>query len=442
MKSARIRSARLRFLLGAGLLLAAFVVGVFVWFFRPAAPTPAIPVVDLTGADPEVAEAYTVSRAALVRAPHSGAAWGHFGMFLLVYDFHTEGRRCLAEAERLDGREQRWPYLQAFSLQLYDKEAGLPKLQRAVELDRGTYDIARLRLAETLLTLGRTDEAETQFQELLRRFPEHPRARLGLARVAYAQGRLPESKELVTPCVENRFCVKEAHALLAQIDAALGDKEAADREQRLTDDLPTPSPWPDPYVAETTQLLVGLEATYQSLNKLLEAGRLPETIEAARTVIREHPRAYTAWMILGKAYLQQNEVGAAEQAFRGALAARPGSVDAAFALGTACYQQKKIADAEAAFRTVTQLKPTSALAFFNLAECRRELGDPAGAIDAYRQALRCKPNLAEAHHHLGDLLAEQGQVKEAIEHLRYAVQLNPENDRAQARLAELVKQRE
>jgi tetratricopeptide (TPR) repeat protein len=427
-------------LLGAAVVLAAGVLTAgLVWRLWTPSPAADIPAVDLTGAEPEVAAAYAATRSGVVHAPRSAVAWGQYGMFLLIYNFHSEARRCLSEAERLDPRNPRWPYLLGFSLQLDDTAEAIPKLRRAVEVGGRAPDVLRLRLAEALLSLGQREEAEKEFQELSSLYPDHARARLGLARVAYERGLLAESKDLLASCVENRFTGKEAHALLAQVHADEGDKAAADREQRLADSLPAPLPWPDPFVEEATRFLVGVDASLHSIEQLFEQGRLPETVAAAQAVVREHPSSYQGWMLLGRALLLQRDPAAAEQAFRGALAARPGSVDAQFSLGSALYEQKKNKEAEAAFRTVTQLKPTSALAFYNLAGCLRERGDPVGAIDAYRQALRCKPNLAEAHQHLGDLLAAQGQWNEAVEHLRYAVQLNPEDAPTRARLEKLLK---
>ena len=42
-----------------------------------------------------------------------------------------------------------------------------------------------LRLGETLLALGRLDEAEDQLARVLDRDPDNPRAHLGLAQIAW-----------------------------------------------------------------------------------------------------------------------------------------------------------------------------------------------------------------------------------------------------------------
>src|SRR5207253_628307 len=60
--------------------------------------------------------------------------------------------------------------------------AAVAEARRSVEL--------RLRLAEALLALGRTDDAEAEFRQLARAEPGHPRANLGLARAALARGDL------------------------------------------------------------------------------------------------------------------------------------------------------------------------------------------------------------------------------------------------------------
>src|SRR5262249_58971060 len=70
------------------------------------------------------------------------------------------------------------------ALRLPDLEAGILKLQRAVELGDTQPSSPRLRLAEALLARGRLDEAEEHFREVLRHEPNNPRARLGLGRLA------------------------------------------------------------------------------------------------------------------------------------------------------------------------------------------------------------------------------------------------------------------
>src|SRR5689334_21322390 len=67
------------------------------------------PVVELTGIDPAVVRAIEKARAAVKQSPRSFEAWGVLGKTLLVHDFHIPASFCLAQAERLDPANARWP---------------------------------------------------------------------------------------------------------------------------------------------------------------------------------------------------------------------------------------------------------------------------------------------------------------------------------------------
>src|SRR5207245_1393041 len=97
---------RLRRLISAcvGIILITIAAGLF--WCRSAPPDP--PELVLTGVDPAVVKVLEDSRAAVLQAPRSAAAWGRLGMVLVVHDFHAEANRCFAQAERLDGRDPRW----------------------------------------------------------------------------------------------------------------------------------------------------------------------------------------------------------------------------------------------------------------------------------------------------------------------------------------------
>lgn len=69
-------------------------------------------------------------------------------------------------------------------------------LREALRASPDNVPLRRL-LAETLLRLGRADEAEVEFRECLRRDPRDTSASLGLARVFYRAGRFDEALVLV-----------------------------------------------------------------------------------------------------------------------------------------------------------------------------------------------------------------------------------------------------
>src|SRR5262249_34745900 len=142
---------RRRFVCFAVLFGTAALVAGLAWFAWAWLAASGPPPVGLTGADPDVAAARAEARSALRQCPRSGAAWGRLGMVLRAHDFGPEANACFAEAERLDPRDPRWPYLQGLTLLLTDLDAGIAKVRRAVELCKPLNTTPQLRLAEALL---------------------------------------------------------------------------------------------------------------------------------------------------------------------------------------------------------------------------------------------------------------------------------------------------
>src|SRR5262245_49644969 len=197
----RARSTRRRWIaLGALALLAAVGVGVYL-VCSPAKEEVEPPAPDLTGVDPAVSDLIADAQAQVRKSPKSGGAWGRLGLALHTHIFGNEALVCFARAEQLDPNNPRWPYFQALIHLAHDPPAALPKLRRAVELCRDETDGPRLRLAELYLRLGQEDEAREQFRGLSRSSSPHPRAHLGLARLAFQNGDLVASREHLKPAL-------------------------------------------------------------------------------------------------------------------------------------------------------------------------------------------------------------------------------------------------
>ena len=407
------------------------------WWLWPAEPEP--PSVDLSGADPAVAQTVTTAREAVRKAPGSAAAWGKFGMVLLAHDFRAAAAACFVRAERLDPREPRWPYYWGYILSLDNPAAAVPQWERAVELS-GERDAApRLRLGAAYLEQGRTDDAEAQFRRVLERQPDDPEANLQLARAECARGADREGLAFLGRAGEAPFTRKAAHTLAAGVRQRLGDPEAAARELRLAENLPDDAPWPDPLLGEVADLQRGKRALLKRAEDALSDGRVAEGVTWLRELVQDYPETDWAWLRLGRALVQAGDLPGAEQALRAALRLTPDLVDAHFYLGVVLFQRGDFAAAAASFRRATQLKPDYAVAYYNLGQCLLKQGDQAGALAAFRAAVENKPFYSEAHAALGAALAAEGRTAEAREQLQDAVRLDPEDRRSRDLLERLQK---
>jgi tetratricopeptide (TPR) repeat protein len=402
----------------------------YVWHPRQAE----LPLIDLTGSEPEVKAAIEQARGEVQQSPHAAEAWGKFGMVLVAHQFYTAGNTCFAEAARLDPAEARWPYLHGLTLLLSDGEAAVVPLDRAVQLEDGNSRM-RLLLAEILLTQGRTDESERNFRKVLQREPDNARALLGLGRIAHERGDLASSRDLLTRCGADPSSRKTSARLLAEIHHRSGDSASAARELGRAERLPDDQPWNDPIRDEVDRLRVGKQSRLERADRDLADGRVDAALSLLRQTVSDYPSWHEGWLKLGRTLTELQEFAEAEHALSVALRLAPESVEAHFHLGVALFQQGRFDEAEEQFRSATKLKPDFVLAHYNRGHSLARLGKSKDAIAAFREVLNVRPAFAAAHSSLGELLAREGENSLAREHLRRAIELNPD-DKAAIQLLE------
>jgi tetratricopeptide (TPR) repeat protein len=407
---ARSKSSRWLYLLISVAVLGVLALGAGIWYVRRPPPPHEPPVVDLSDADPEVAQAITEARDETVRAPRSGAAWGRLGMLLLAHNYFADAGTVLAEAERLDPNDPRWPYLQALVFHRIEPEREVPKLRRALELS--PEPTVRLGLAEALLAQGQLDEAEALFQQAEKADRESARAQVGLAQVAEARGNLAISLDRLQRAAHLPGTRPHTvHALLAEVYTQMGKYTQAERERQQVARLPPDPAWPDPFAREPLEMRVGRRARIDRANHLRRSGQLGEAISLLQETTLLYEDFDAGWLALGGALLQAGNYPEAERAFRRAAACVPPRSEAQYGLGLALYLQRDqghetLRRAAQAFREAARLAPLMSSARLYLGMCLQELGDPAGAVAAYQAALDSGPDSSEAHRRLGEQLVE------------------------------------
>ena len=411
------------------LVLAAILVcgALYFWWRPPPVRTPALPAIDLSGHDPQIVAVIERARAEVVAAPASSRAWGTLGAALMVHKFHREAIACFVEAERLDPREPRWPYLHGVSLLTYDQNAALPKLQRGAELAGDAVIAPRLRVAHLLLELGRADEAEPYLASVLRQHPDDPQALLGKGKLEVARGRLAEALKFLGRSAADPQTARASHALMATLRQRLGDSAGTEEASRKAASLPRDPPLADPYVNETGRLLAGLDANLIRADRLLKSGNIQEALGLNEQIVASYPRSARAWQMLGQTLIEAKRYEDAEKALRRAAELAPESGEIHFQLGSALFAQGAVAEASDCFRRTIALRPGYAAAHYNLGHCLLKEGARTAAIEAFREAIRYEPAFGNAHRQLGAALALEGRFTEALEPLRRAVELNPKD---------------
>ncbi len=425
---------------------------------RHAGPRP--PEVSLEGIDPALARAIETARRQAAEEPHSSAAWGRLGKILLAATFNEPAAVCFAEAERLDPGDPRWPYLRADALLLRDPEAALPCLRRAVELcdrtDRAN-SAPRLRLAETLLSAGQSEEAESELRILLQAEPDNPRAHLDLGLLAYDRGDLKGSRAHLEKCQDSPWTRQRACNQLAAVHQRLGDPKGAADYSRRAAAAPPDRPWDDPYVRVYRKLAQVGGVRFRAVEALEAAGQHAEAVRLLREMVQQSPD-YRAYIGLGNNLLLLGDFAGAEQALRTAVEMAPEKAQAYFYLSRLFFvrgeQLRKQApagggDRDAArklFEGAAELarqaiarKPDHVLAHLSLGLALKNQGRRAEAIAVLRDAVQYSPDSPDLYFHLGEALAEDGQTTEARVQLQRAVQFaKPDDPRPRAALERLA----
>lgn len=390
------------------------------------------PAVSTAGLDSAVARLIESSTAAVRATPRAGAAWGRLGSVLVTHGFHAEASLAFEQAERLSPGDARWAYRRALVMidQGETPEIIIAKLQAAVALCGDQPDMPRLRLAQYLLEQGRLDQSEQEFRHLLKILPTHPPALLGMARIRLAQGRPTESLDYLERCTEAPQAARSAQLLLAQVHQRLGNATAAEAAARRGASLSQDLPWPDPYMSELAEVMVGKHGLMEQAQQLIEAGRFIEALSALGQVTNDYPHDPEALYGIGLILNRQQRSAEAESILREQVRLAPDSAHGHEQLAAALMAQKRYAEAVPVLERAVQLMPTLAKAHFGLGYACSRLGKPAEAIIHLRAAVLHNPKDADSYSLLADLLSTQDRFSEAADALRHLVQLRPNWGRA------------
>ncbi len=411
----------------------------FGWFRTSPHSPPDPPNADMTGADEAVVQAVAAARKQVLESPRAAAVWGRLGMLLLAHVYRAEAAACFAEAEILDAKDPTWPYLHAYALyHSSDTKAAVQRLERAVSLG-GAEPAPRLMLGELLVWDGRLNEAEALFQQVLDKQAKHPRACLGLARVAFARQQWQKSKDYLILSETSAPSVRAVQALKAEVCHRLADQRGAQSALARLADLPDEFPWPDSYLEQVHKLQVGLKARISRAMALLQYGRATEAVEWMRATVQTYPQAQRAHFVLGRCLSRNGELAEAEKVFLEAVRLMPEAVESHFELGVTLQKQGKLAEAAERYVKVTERMPQMADAHLNRGVCLEELGRTSDALAAFRAAVRYQPEHTQAHRKLGELLAKMGKDAEALTHVEYAARQLPDDMDLQQLLEQVQK---
>lgn len=379
-------------------------VGIYSRFSRPRL---SIPEISLEGVQPEIVDAISAARQAVILSPRSGPAWGNLAMVLQAHLYEDQAAYCYDVAARWEPNNPTWPYLRGVLMSggSGDHAAAIPFFERAANLSPPN-SVFRLRLADALFEQNRLEEASHWYLEALAADNNDARALLGLGRLAVARKQYRDSLRFLRPIAENPLVQRRACALLANVYERLGEFAPASAERQRLAELPADSPHSDDPVIRIEQLEVGINARLTKAHALMRQDRLPEMIELLQETVGRYPQSDLAWENLGMALHKTGDVKGAENALQKSIEVAPKSASYHHTLGLILLSQKRYEEALNSFQKGVELRPTDPKCHFGLGECRRGLGDLEGAAEAYRTTLRYAPKHLEAYERLEALNRE------------------------------------
>ena len=169
------------------------------------------------------------------------------------------------------------------------------------------------------------------------------------------------------------------------------------------------------------------------------ANNLPAAIELIRRAIAADGKVALYHCNLGEMLRLAGQADAALAAGRAALAIDPDLAQAHNNVGIVHYERGAFDDAVTHYRRATALAPGYAEAWSNLGNALRARKQNEDALAAYRRACELRPNYADAISNMGTTLRDVGRFEEAEAAYRQAMALQPNDPNILNNLALLLR---
>jgi tetratricopeptide (TPR) repeat protein len=165
-----------------------------------------------------------------------------------------------------------------------------------------------------------------------------------------------------------------------------------------------------------------LSAALDDLNK----GRLLESIQKFRQVVRSNPANGSAWFYLSTLYTEMKEYELAERYLQRAMEAGPAQAAHYYQRGMIRYRQNQWRPALESFQQALTVGAgkNEASVWRSIGDVQLELFDRGAALHAYTEALRIDSRDAHTRLALGRFYLQRGEIAPAIEQLRAALELD------------------
>ncbi len=388
---------------------------------------PELPELDTQRFLPALRDVVSQAHQTALDNPRDAAPCGRLGMVLHAHEQYAAAETCYRRAHLLDGSSFRWLYHMAgVQAAQGGNEQAIETLRRALKIDAG-YLAARLRRAELLLELGRIDESEGSFRDLLATASGTASAHHGLGRILAARGDHRSAADSLRRACELFPAYGAAHYALALAYTKLGEAEKSKEHLALYEKHKTTAPAAnDPLLAEVRALAISATSYIRDGVTMESQGKLEEAVAAHLKALELDPKVEQAHVNLISLYARLGRPENSAEHYRSAVALNPNLAEAHYNYGVLVFGQQKTAEARQAFTQALRGNPYHAEAHNNLGFLLEREGRQEEALAHYRQAVANQPDYRLAHFHIGRILASRRNYKDAIQHLEKTI--TPEDE--------------
>jgi tetratricopeptide (TPR) repeat protein len=260
-----------------------------------------------------------------------------------------------------------------------------------------------------LMRLGYLNAAEAWFEHVIKLKPDHPEARMNLAKISIA--RAQDAQEFRAQVLQRPTTLPTTVPTTQEIDDYF-DRAIA-------------------YYREAVELQPDfVDARFELGQLLVTLNRYEQAKEQLRTVLELYPRHELAHLELGTIALQEQDSQAAIRHFLRAAEINPESPYAHARLGTALLQAGQVQQGFIQWEEAMRLAPNNPRWPTEFGARMADAGQYGVAIDFTRRALEIDPRHVEALTNFGVIAAKTGFPDRAEALFKQALEIEPGFDKA------------
>lgn len=343
-------------------------------------------------------EAIAVAQQAVRDAPDDAAAWGKLGHVYLVHGWEETSIPCYRQASRLVPDAFRWHYFLGRVTVRREPQTAVQAFTRALALKARDVP-AHLYLASALRVLGRLEEAKHHLVRANGLQPGNPFSELWLGEIALARQEVGLARTHLECALRINPHQREAHALMAQVQLALGDAAAAKRHAVAARQPSRFNKLSEPLWWEVLRAGVTAPLYAERGRRYLSEGDFTSAAAEFEPLISHKQKDVEVWRDYGIALLHTRRYNEAIAAFESAHVLLRSETD----------------------MTPAEITDLTAEVHYYLGRVYYQLGRNVTAIAAYRKALALTPDTPALHRALAEVYWKKQAYVKAEPHYKVAI---------------------